>query len=232
MPFVESAESLRSKLHLGDAKAASAAGIVVVALVVAALVFGGVAALLPRTEAEIVKADAALGDEPSDSVADAAEPNVYVHVTGAVANPGMYGVFEGARVQDAIEAAGGFSEDAADTALNLARIVSDGEQIVVPSRDEIDVQRDGSGASADGQGNASAQGAFSSDGSMVGGKVNINAANAEQLDGLPGIGQATAEKIIADREANGLFSSKEDLQRVSGIGSKKYAQLEDLICVG
>ena len=66
----------------------------------------------------------------------------------------------------------------------------------------------------------------------VGGKVNINTASAEQLDTLPGVGESTAQKIIADREANGPFSSPEDLKRVSGIGDKKYAELADLITVG
>ena len=231
MPFVESAESLRSKLHLGDAKAAAVAGVVVVALAIAALVAVGAAALLPHAETQIVKAEDAPESETT-SAGVQVEQTAFVHVTGAVANPGMYEVAEGARVQDVVEAAGVFSDDAAESALNLARIVADGEQIVVPSMSDVDARQDGSATDAGAQSNASGQGAFSSDGSMIGGKVNINAASAEQLDGLPGIGQATAQKIVADREANGPFSSKEDLQRVSGIGAKKYAQLEDLICVG
>ena len=65
-----------------------------------------------------------------------------------------------------------------------------------------------------------------------GGKVNINTASAEELDVLPGVGPSTAAKIVADREANGPFSTIEDLKRVSGIGDKKYAELADSICVG
>ena len=80
---------------------------------------------------------------------------------------------------------------------------------------------------------ASAAGAGASDASAsAGGLVNINAATAAELDALPGIGPATAEKIVADREANGPFSAIEDIKRVSGIGEKKYADLADSICVG
>ena len=77
------------------------------------------------------------------------------------------------------------------------------------------------------------EGSASSGGGQAGSgqKVNINSATAEQLDTLPGVGESTAEKIIADREANGPFSSIEDLKRVSGIGDRKYAELADLICV-
>ncbi|MFR1640007.1 MAG: helix-hairpin-helix domain-containing protein [Eggerthellaceae bacterium] len=114
---------------------------------------------------------------------------------------------EGSRVQDAVEAAGGFAENAAPDALNLARVVADGEQVIVPTIEQQE---------------ASAAGAAASEASASsGGLVNINAATAAELDALPGIGPATAEKIVADREANGPFSAIEDIKRVSGIGEKK-----------
>ena len=74
-------------------------------------------------------------------------------------------------------------------------------------------------------------GAVSAAADGAGSKVNINRADAAELDTLPGVGPSTAEKIIADREANGPFASVEDLKRVSGIGDKKYEQLAGLICV-
>lgn len=134
-----------------------------------------------------------------------------------MASPGVYELAEGARVSDALEAAGGAVEGAAPDALNLARVINDGEQIIVPTEEDQEQQAaSGSAAGASG----------------MGGKVNINTATAEQLDTLPGIGESTAQKIIADREANGPFASVEDLKRVSGIGDKKYADLADLITVG
>lgn len=108
------------------------------------------------------------------------------------------------------------ADDASGDALNLARILNDGEQVIVPTAEERMQELQ---AAADG-------------GARPAGKVNINTATAEQLDTLPGIGESTAQKIIADREANGPFSSPEDLKRVSGIGDKKYAELADLITVG
>ena len=141
---------------------------------------------------------------------------IVVHVSGAVASSGVYELPEGSRVSDAIDAAGGMVDDASEDALNLARGLVDGEQVVVPTVEEHMQELQ---AAADG-------------GASPSGKVNINTATAEQLDTLPGIGESTAQKIIADREANGPFASPEDLKRVSGIGDKKYAELADLITVG
>ena len=126
--------------------------------------------------------------------------------------------------QDAVDAAGGFADGAARDALNLARVLADGEQIVVPSQEEavsepvaaVDGGDAGSGAAA----------------SPTGGKIDLNRATAAELDALPGVGPSTAEKIVADREANGPFRTVEDLKRVSGIGDKKFADLADLVCVG
>ena len=125
---------------------------------------------------------------------------------------------EGSRVQDAVEAAGGFADGAARDALNLARVLQDGEQVVVPTEEELT-------ASVSPSAEVSAAPAAR-------GRININPATAEELDALPGIGPATAEKIVADREANGPFSTIEDLKRVSGIGDKKYTELADSVCVG
>lgn len=239
MPFVESAETIRSKLHLTDAKAASIAGACLAALAVVAFVVWGAIEAVAGGAVDIVEVQ----DSP-DQVVSGVEGSVggasedaaaqYVHVAGAVVCPGMYALPEGARVHDAIEAAGGLTDEAAASMINLARVVADGEQIMVPSAADLESAAEGAGAAGmEGAGGASGFGElYSSNGSIVGGKVNINLADAVQLDGLPGIGQSTAEKIIAEREANGPFSSKEDLQRVSGIGAKKYAQLESLICVG
>jgi competence protein ComEA len=161
---------------------------------------------------------------------------VTVHVVGAVLHPGVYELASGARVRDAVTSAGGMAGNAAQTSINLARPLTDGEQIVVSTQDEYAKATAGaatknvSGASKGvvSPGGASAEnpGAPS-----VGAVVNINTADAAALDALPGVGPSTAAKIVADREANGPFASPDDLGRVSGIGTKKLEALKDFIRV-
>ncbi len=122
-----------------------------------------------------------------------------VDVGGAVASPGVMELPAGARVRDAIAAAGGFLDGADRSSINLARPLVDGEQVYVPVAGE-----DRAGA------------------------VNVNAADAAALDELPGIGPVLAERIVADRTANGPFVSIEDLDRVSGIGPSLVARLAGL----
>lgn len=236
MSFQRSAQSWRARLHLSGARLPVLVGVTAVAIVV--MVCAG-RLLLDAASSEgfaVVQpgdAEQAAGDGDAEAAADAgasqaAPAPLRVHVGGAVAAPGVYDLAEGARVLDAVEAAGGFAEGAARDALNLARAVSDGEQVVVPSEADIaaqEVASAGAGGAAAGAGASAAAGG-------AGGKVNINTASAAQLDTLPGVGASTAEKIVADREANGPFKTVEDLKRVSGIGDKKFAALADAICVG
>lgn len=229
MSFQESAESLRSKLHLTDRLSVPVLVGICAVIVIGVAIAGysllgglssdsfsfGVGEDGATVEVEGLKlTDATDAEGAGGQVA----PTIAVHVSGAVAAPGVYELEEGARVADAVEIAGGFLEGAAENALNLARVLNDGEQVVVPTAEEHAAQQSAAEASGGAAG--------------VGGKVNINTASAEQLDTLPGVGESTAQKIIADREANGPFSSPEDLKRVSGIGDKKYAELADLITVG
>lgn len=134
-----------------------------------------------------------------------------VHVDGMVGMPGVYELTEGARVSDAVTAAGGLAGGADTSSLNLAAPLADGEKVYVPAEGE--------------------EATTSSEGVSSGGLVNLNNASVEQLDELPGVGEATARAIIEDREANGPFTTPEDLMRVSGIGEKKFAKLEGMICV-
>ncbi|MBC2890534.1 ComEA family DNA-binding protein [Gordonibacter massiliensis (ex Traore et al. 2017)] len=222
MSFQRSAESWRARLHLSGMRLPVLVGVAAVAVVV--MVGAGRLLLdaatsegfaVERSEsAEQAGNGAGAGSEPAPA------PPMRVHVGGAVSAPGVYDLAEGARVLDAIEAAGGFDDGAARDALNLARAVSDGEQVVVPS--ETDAAAAAQGSSAAGEAGSAA----------AGGKININAASAAELDALPGVGASTAEKIVSDREANGPFKTIEDLKRVSGIGDKKFAALADAICVG
>lgn len=149
---------------------------------------------------------------PRQSGGDAAAPaSVYVHVSGAVIAPGLYVLGDSARVIDAVAAAGGFGPDADESAVNLARPLSDGEQIVVPL-----------------QGAAVAPGGGEPPGD---GRIDLNRADAAALDTLPRIGPAMAERIIAWREANGGFTSVEDLLAVPGIGDKMLEGLRELVRV-
>lgn len=195
--------------------ALGALAVLVVGAAVAIAIIGNPA----HSESFALQHDAEDPTEAPEEAGEAQSQTVFIHIVGCVENPGLYEVDKGSRVADVVEAAGGFTQDAATSACNLARIVSDGEQIAIPAQAELDA-----GADAPTEGVPPVQTASS-------GLVNINNADASELTALPGIGQATADKIVADRTANGRFDSIEDLKRVSGIGDKKYESLKDLICV-
>ena len=163
------------------------------------------------------------GDSSSDSKKASAASEVYVDVDGAVVTPGVYRLREGARVAQAIDAAGGLTPEADVTGLNRASKVTDGQKIHVPTVGE---QR-ASIAEAGVDGGASA----SSGVSGATGLVNINTASAAELQTLSGIGPSMAQSIIDERTQNGAFASVDDLMRVSGIGEKKLAKIKDCICV-
>lgn len=155
--------------------------------------------------------------EPGEVPAEEAI-TICVHVAGCVQAPGLYYLEEGARIGDAVEAAGGFTEEANLDAVNLARKISDGEQILIePIATPF----------SDVEGTAES----SSSGITPEGKVNLNRATAEELQTLSGIGASKAAKIIAHRQAHGPFSSIEELTEVSGIGEKTLESLRDAICI-
>ena len=135
------------------------------------------------------------------------EQFLFVHIVGEVKAPGMYQLPLGARLVDAVFAAGGLTQDADNSSVNLARELADGEQVIVFKVGE--------------------QGAEGT--SSQGGLISINRAGDKQLEELPGIGPALAGRIIAWREANGGFKSKNDLLKVSGIGESILAGFVDLI---
>lgn len=159
----------------------------------------------------------------STKASAAAEVYVDVDVDGAVVSPGVYRLKDGARVAQAIDAAGGLAPEADVTGLNRASKVIDGQKIHVPTVGE---QR-ASIAEAGVDGGASA----SSGVSGAKGLVNINTASAAELQTLSGIGPSMAQSIIDERTKNGAFASVDDLMRVSGIGEKKLAKIKDCICV-
>lgn len=142
-----------------------------------------------------------------------------IHVAGAVVRPGVYELPVGARVADAVQLAGGAQADADLDRLNLAAKVADGQRVRVSLRGE---PLGDAGAMASGEGAA--------DGSD-GGLVNLNTANLTQLETLPGVGPATAAKIVTYRQERGGFKSVRDLLNIRGIGEARFAELRDRVTV-
>jgi len=153
--------------------------------------------------------------EPTpSSVSTSGEVGVYV--VGAVMNPGVYFLPQGSRVADALEAAGGPTEEADLERVNLAKRVYDEEQVYVPRL---------------GGENPPLPPPSGSSSSQAGGKININTATAAELESLPGIGPVLAQRVVDYREANGPFATIEDIKNVSGIGEGIFAEIKELIFV-
>jgi competence protein ComEA len=153
------------------------------------------------------------------SVGEAAPTSALVHVVGAVRRPGVYRLAAGRRVQDAIRRAGGARPGADLQAINLAAKLTDAQQVVVPRR--------GAAPTAGAAGAATASGT----GAPASGPVNLNAATAEQLDTLDGVGPATAQKILEYRRQHGGFRSVDELAQISGIGPKRLEALRGQVTV-
>jgi competence protein ComEA len=156
-----------------------------------------------------------------------------VDVEGKVRRPGLVRVPGGSRVADAVEAAGGPAPGAALVRINLARPLSDGEQVVVPGpNDPIPPGVNGSGGAGGSGGGSAGSGAGSAGGTGSGnGPVDLNTATVQQLDALPGIGPVLAGRIVAWRTEHGRFTSVDQLSEVSGIGDALMGKLRPLVRV-
>ena len=139
---------------------------------------------------------------------------VVVHVVGAVRRAGLYRLRQGDRVADALARAGGATRHADLSLVNLAALVSDGEQVVVPRRGAAGVGAAGGAAGATG---------------VSTGPVHLNGATLEQLDALPGVGPVTAQRILDYRAKHGAFGSVDELDAIPGIGPARLDQLRDLV---
>ncbi len=137
------------------------------------------------------------------------ENPIFVHVLGHVVRPGLYELRTGDRVIDAIAAAGGLTESADPAGVNLARLLGDGEQLLVPAHGEV---------------STAPQPGVTTDG-----RVDLNTADAATLETLPRIGPAMAQRIVDHRSAHGPFASADDLLAVSGIGAKTLEALRPLV---
>lgn len=163
----------------------------VVVLLVAVIIVGGAVFLFRQTTLS----------NSTEIFISPPSPEITVYVEGEVVNPGVYMLEDGDRVEDAIEAAGGFTSDADRGAVNLAGSLRDGDQIRVYRAGDVPQ------------------------------KVNLNTAEAWLLETLPGIGEVLAQRIIDYRNENGLFQQIEDLKKVAGIGPALLAKLKDKIAV-
>ena len=182
-----------------------------VAGVALTLVLGGLGIAVFVTAVTPHGSSTVIAPGSTESAADPVASEIYVHILGQVVRPGLYALPDGARAVDAVAAAGGFTPTADAAGVNLARFVSDGEQIVVPAVGEA-VPGAAPGVGGDG-------------------RVNLNTADAAALDTLPGVGPATAQKILAWREQHGRFEVVEDLLDVGGIGEAKLDAIRDLVTV-
>jgi competence protein ComEA len=185
-------------------------GLAIVAIVAAVVViFAATRAIDERTAPPIVIDNSLV------------QPGIVVDLRGEVANPGVYQLPAGSRLDDAIVAAGGLTDDADLTQLNLAQRLQDGTLVNVPG-----VASSGA-AVAPGESDASG----SREGQQ-GALINLNTASAPELESLPGIGEVTAGRIIDYREANGPFRSADDLVHVQGVSTRTIDGLRELVTTG
>jgi competence protein ComEA len=189
------------ELSVSRTNALAAAAVLLVVLVVAGRFLLGAGAATSSSDAGV-----ALGAE---QIRAAPAPPVVVHVVGAVQLPGLYRLARGTRVADAVARAGGATAKADLALINLAALVSDGQQVVVPAR--------------------APPGSPSATGGASAGPVHLNSATIEQLDALPGVGPVTAQKIVDYREKHGAFSSVRELDAIPGIGPARLEQLTELV---
>ena len=141
------------------------------------------------------------------------DSNLYVYVCGAVKRPDVYELPDGARVNDAVKRAGGFTKKADRLKVNLAKLLSDGEQIYIPRKGEESTSEQPVEESGQSQ------------------KVNINLATKEELMTLTGIGEAKADSILAYREEHGAFQSIEELKEIRGIKDGVFQKVKDWITI-
>lgn len=175
----------------------------------------------PQTPVKETNLQAEVAAVSKDSVSEKEEPVeqdlITVDVKGAVKAPGIYDLPVGSRVNDAVQKAGGLTEQADSKALNLAQKVSDEALVYVPTKGEESASQQA------GSGTASSTSKEK--------KVNLNKASLEELKQVKGLGGKRAQDIIDHREANGKFKSVDELKKVSGIGAKTIEKLKDYVTV-
>lgn len=191
----------------------------IVLTLIYAILFGGYLAYERRPRPEPI-----LITQPTPAPTATPAP-LQVYIVGAVQHPGLYALPPGSRLAHAVEAAGGLSEEADAEAVNLADLLRDGQQVYVPKRGTPPPPAPTPlGAAAPPSAGLSAARSAAE-------LININTASAAELESLPGIGPALAQRIIAYREEHGPFASPEQIMQVSGIGQGRYEQIKGQITV-
>ncbi len=148
--------------------------------------------------------------------------DIFVHICGAVVNPGVYILPTGSRIFEGIEAAGGFSEEACEDFVNLAQTLQDGQRIVIPTVEEAEAAM---------QDSTYQEQWVPEESQNTDGRVNINTASEQELSAISGIGAGKAAAIVQYRQENGSFSSVEDIMKVSGIKEGTYEKIKDKITI-
>lgn len=199
--------------------------IIIIAIATLMLLFIGFYIINKANNSEYIELETEMNEAIENTISNEEiieEQEIVIHITGAVKNKGIVKVEEGARISDVIKAAGGTSNEADLSKINLAYIVEDGQKIYVPSiNDEINVESVTQEAGENVLENSNSKTS----------KVNINTASQTELETLSGVGPSTALKIINYREENGDFKKIEDIKNVPGIGDAKFESLKDSICV-
>ncbi len=173
------------------------------------------------TELEIVE-DNIIENNKESEIEEVVDKKIIVHITGAIENEGIIEIEKDARIADVIDEAGGITENADLSKVNLAYLVKDGQKIYIPNINDEEKEKNviedaGEGVIVEGE--------------QLTEKVNINTAKQTELETLSGIGPSTALRIINYREENGSFEKIEDLKNVPGIGDAKFENIKESICV-
>lgn len=164
------------------------------------------------------------GKDSENNTQEETKKEIVVHITGEVKKEGVVYLEEGSRVVDAIKKAGGETKEADLSQVNLAYVLQDGQKIYIPNKNEkISAYTSENMGDNIEQNNTTTK--------KEGAKVNINTAGVEELDQLPGIGPAIAQRIIDYRNEHGEFKKVEDIQEVKGIGDAKFSEIKDSITV-
>lgn len=178
-------------------------------------------------------------NEANKSEKDVGVKEITVYISGQVVKEGVVTLSSDKRLADAVEKLGGLTKNADTNNINLAMKLEDEKHYIIPKEGEVIQNNSDSTQVTSNQGNNnqannnqannSSNNATQSD--SQGSKININTADLKQLDDIPGVGEATANKILSYRDENGEFKSIEEIKNVNGIGDKKFENMKDLICV-
>ena len=168
-------------------------------------------------------------NEANKSEKDVGVKEITVYISGQVAKEGVVTLSSDKRLADAVEKLGGLTKNADTNNINLAMKLEDEKHYIIPKEGEVIQNNSDSTQVTSNKDNNSSNNATQSD--SQGSKININTADLKQLDDIPGVGEATANKILSYRDENGEFKSIEEIKNVNGIGDKKFENMKDLICV-